>query len=80
MSVWTVLRNIGVIISFFRSISGLFSFVAEKKEMPPEVMLRDLLDQAQELLDRKVIDLPNVDEAAISEALKQIEDKLFGSK
>jgi hypothetical protein len=80
MSVWAILKNIGVIISFFKSISGLFSFVAQKHEMPPAEMLKNLLDQAEELLDRGVIDLPNVDEAAISEALKQIEEKIFGSK
>jgi RNA polymerase-interacting CarD/CdnL/TRCF family regulator len=74
MSLWILLRNAGSIISLFKLISSLVSKTAEEKKVPKGEELRPLFDALEDMLDRKVIDVQGVDEAAISEALKQIEE------
>lgn len=78
MTVWGILKNLGLVIQFFKSVSSLIGGVAKEKKMPPADALRDLLDKAEALLDSGAIDIPGVDESAISEALKQIEAELVG--
>lgn len=78
MGVWAVLRNIGTVISFFKTISKVIGNVAETKKMPPKELLKELLDGAEALLDSGAIDIPGVDEAAISDSLKQIEAQICG--
>lgn len=78
MTIWGVLKNIGLVISFFKSMSGMIGGVAKTKEMPTKAELIDLLNKAEALLDSGAIDIEGVDEKAISEALKQIEAQLNG--
>lgn len=80
MNVWLVLRNIGAIISFLKTFSGLVEVVAKEKAAPPKDQIKKFLDAAEDLLDSGVIDIPGVDESSISEALKQIEEQLCQSK
>lgn len=78
MSFWTVLKNIGVVISFFKAMASIIGDVAKTKQQPSKDALIDLLDKAEALLDSGAIDIPGVDEATISEALKQIEAQIRG--
>lgn len=78
MSIWGVLKNLGAIISFFKIIRDMISGVAESKKAPPKEQVKALLDQVEALLDSGTIDIPNVDEKAISDALKLIEEQLLG--
>lgn len=78
MSIWGLLRNAGLIISLFRSLSSMIGGVAKNKEMPAKAQVKELLDKVEELLDSGAIDIEGVDEKAISEALKQIEAQLCG--
>lgn len=78
MSVWGILRNLGLVISFFKSFSNMVKGVAVSKQMPPKESMKELLDRAEALLDSGAIDIPGVDEKAVSEALKQIEEQLCG--
>lgn len=79
MSFWVILRNIGTIIQFFKAFEAIISGVIESKSVPPADQVKALLDKAEDLLDSGVIDIPNVDEKAICEALKQIEQQLLSS-
>lgn len=76
MSMWVILRNIGTVISFFTSLKNVVEGVAKTKSAPSTDMIKAVLEHAVDLLDKGVIDLPNVDEKAISDALKQIEAML----
>lgn len=78
MSVWAVIKNIGLIISLFKSVSNLIGGVAANKEMPPKEQIKEVLDKVENLLDSGAIDIPGVDEVAVSAALKQIEEQLLG--
>ena len=77
MSVWILIRNAGTIIQLFKAISSIIEKVA-KKESPDRTQVKVLLDRVQALLDSGAIDIPGVDEKAISAALQQIEDELCG--
>lgn len=74
MSIWGILRNIGLIISFFKTISATVSGVATTKQMPEKDQIKKLLDDAEALLRSGAIDVPGVDEEAIAQALDQIEE------
>lgn len=76
MNFWVALRNIGAIISFGKAFVGLVEGIAKNKEVPPAEQIADLIQKARVLIEK--IDIPNVDEQAISEALKQIEEQLSG--
>lgn len=76
MSVWLLLRNAGSIISLFKVVSGLVSSTAKNKRVPQGLELKPLFDALEDLLDRGVIDIPDVDEVAVSTALKEIEKVL----
>lgn len=77
MSVWMIIRNIGAIIGLMKSLSGVVSSVIDTKKPPEKEAIKSVLDSVEDLLDRGVIDIPNVDEKAISDALKQIEEQLL---
>ena len=77
MSIWLVIRNIGAIIGLMKSLSGVVSSVIDTKKAPEKEAIKSVLDSIEDLLDRGVIDIPNVDEKAISDALKQIEEQLL---
>lgn len=79
MSFWILLRHTGTVISLIKAIGSIIGTVAEKKA-PEKILIKQALDAVEELLDSGVIDIPNVDEAAVSEALKQIEAHLMGEK
>lgn len=76
MSIWAVLKNIGSIIAFFRTFSSLIRSVAKKKSVPDCNESYLLLEQTRILLEKGVIDIPGVDEAAIGEAIRQIQEQL----
>lgn len=78
MSFWLVLKNIGVVISFLKATASIIGDIAKTKQKPSKDSLIDLLDKAEALLDSGAIDIPGVDEATISEALKQIEVQIRG--
>jgi len=78
MNVWSVLKNIGLVISLFKSISSLISDVAETKSAPKQNLVSGFLKSLEQLLDSGAIDIPGVDEKAVSDALKQIESQLVG--
>lgn len=73
MSFWILLRNAGTIISLLRGIGDAVGEVSKTKKAPPAAMMQKIFDDCEALLDSGAIDVPGVDEAAISEALKQIE-------
>lgn len=73
MSIWVLLKNAGSIISLFKTVQGLVEKTAKEKAVPKGEELRPLFDALEDMLDKKIIDVQDVDEAAISEALKQIE-------
>ena len=76
MSFWAILKNIGIIIQFFKTLQAIISNAIKAKAVPSKIDIVALLDAIEDLLDRGVIDVPGVDEKAISDALKQIEDHL----
>lgn len=76
MSFWAILKNIGIIIQFFKTLQSIISSSVKSKSIPSKIDIIALLDSIEDLLDRGVIDVPGVDEKAISDALKQIEDHL----
>lgn len=73
MSFWTVLKNIKVFIGFFNILKRLITNMATGKKMPECTETKELFDAVQNLLDSGAIDIPGVDELAISQALKDIE-------
>lgn len=75
MGIFLILRNIGTIISLISGLKGIISSVASK-QAPDKAQIKIVLDSLEDMLDKGVIDIPNVDEAAISSALKVIEEKL----
>ena len=72
MSFWVVLRNIGVVIEFFKILARVIKDVAQGRKLPECSAAADLIDAAIRLLEKKVIDIPGVDEDAVLAALIQI--------
>lgn len=79
MSFWAILKNLGLVISFFKSFKSLISEVAQSKKAPSAQSVRDLLESAQKLLRSGAIDIPNVDENQIADAIKVLEEQLSGN-
>ncbi len=75
MSVWTVIKNLRTIISFFGVLKELIIKVAQGKRLPDCQETHELLQAVENLLDSGVIDIPGVDEKQISAALKEIESQ-----
>lgn len=78
MNFWAVLKNISLFISLGKSLSSLIQSAVATKAAPSKEAIKSLLDSVEALLDSGAIDVPGVDEAAVSEALKQIEAGLIG--
>ena len=76
MNAWGIIRNIGSIISFFKIVRSFIMEVAVKKQVPECASRHDLLEGFEMLLRKKVIDIPNVNEEEIADALKQIREQL----
>lgn len=77
MNIWLIIRNIGAIVGLLKSLSGMINDAAVNKKAPSKEMIKEVLDSIEDLLDRGVIDIPNVDEKSISDGLKQIEEQLL---
>jgi hypothetical protein len=75
MSVWTVIKNLRTIISFFGVLKELIVKVSQGKRLPDCQETHELLQAVENLLDSGVIDIPGVDEKQISAALKEIESQ-----
>lgn len=73
MNIWGFLKNIKKFINFFNILKRLITAMASGKRMPECSEAKELFDAVEELLDSGAIDIPGVDEAAISQALKDIE-------
>lgn len=76
MSFWIVLKNIGIIVDFFKLATVVGKKAIVEKKIPDCVESVQLIESVRKLLDSGVIDVPGVDEKAISDSLKQIEDRL----
>ncbi len=76
MNVWAILRNLGLVISFFKSFQGLVSEMVKTKAPPGIEAVKEFLDKAEALLNSGAIDIPGVDEKQIADALQQIEEQL----
>lgn len=76
MSVWSILKNIGLIMSFVRSIESLVREVAQKKSVPQAQSIDTVLNHVESLLRKGVIDIPEVDEIQIADAIKAIREQL----
>jgi hypothetical protein len=76
MSFWVVLKNIGIIVDFFKLAAKVLPQAVREKKLPDCAESVQLIESVRKILDSGVIDVPGVDEHAISESLKQIEDRL----
>jgi len=76
MSVWSILKNIGLIMSFVRSIESLVREVAQKKSVPEAKSIDTVLNHVESLLRKGVVDIPEVDEIQIADAIKAIREQL----
>lgn len=72
MSIWAILKNLGFIINFFKVISSVISDSIKGKKLPECERGREAIVLVKELIDRKIIDVPNFDESKISEGLGQV--------
>lgn len=76
MTFFTILRNIGTIIDFFKIASRVASEAVKQKKFPDCADSVLLIEQTRKLLDSGVIDVPGVDEKQISDSLAQIEARM----
>ena len=76
MTFFTILRNIGTIIDFFKIASRVAGEAIKQKKFPDCTDSVLLLQQTRKLLDSGVIDVPGVDEKQVSESIAQIEARL----
>lgn len=76
MSFLLVLKNLGTIVDFFKLASSVLPKAVRERKIPDCVESVKLIEILRKLLDSGVIDVPGVDEKAISESLKQILDRM----
>jgi hypothetical protein len=76
MSVWSIIKNLSLIMSFVRSIESLVREVAQKKSVPEAKSIDTVLNHVETLLRKGVIDIPEVDEIQIADAIKAIREQL----
>lgn len=76
MSFFLVLKNLGLIIDFFKLASKVLPTAVKEKKLPDCEESFKLIELCRKLLDSGVIDVPGVDEHAIAESLKQIQDRM----
>lgn len=70
-----ILFNLGLIIRTMKSLQGIVTTVISEKKISKE-SAKSFLKVIEGLLDSGVIDIPGVDEAAVSQALKDVEASL----
>lgn len=75
MNFWIILKNIGLVISFFKTLKDVSIKAAEQKKIPKCDETQILLHKLEELFEKKVIDLPGEKEAEIAEILKQVREQ-----
>lgn len=80
MSVMRLLLNIGLVIDLFKTIRRtVLGAVASSNKLPSCEDSKDLLSKVRILLEKKVIDVPGIEEDQIAKALREIEDRLVCS-
>lgn len=75
-TIWLILRNLGSILELFNVVGRVLKGVSEGKRLPECQESIELIKTLRKLIDKKIIDVPNVDEEAISIALKSLEDNI----
>lgn len=75
--IFSLLAHLSQIMALVHAVQEVFSFVAKNKAMPPQESMKKMLDAVEALLDSGVIQVPGVDDAKISEALKLIEAEMY---
>lgn len=73
---WKVIRYWPLIKGLLDTIKEILHAASENKKIDKR-LLKVLFDTIQEMLRKKVYDIPGVDEDAIADWLQKIEDKLF---
>lgn len=73
---WKVIRYWPLIKALLGTIEEIFKEATQNKKVDRR-LIKILFDNVQEMLRKKVYDIPGVDEDAIADWLQKIEDKLF---
>lgn len=76
MSLWALIKNAGAIFSFFNIVSGILKESVKGKKLPECENSKQLIKSVRVLLDKGVIDIPDVDEREIAQALLDIENQI----
>ena len=77
---WTIVKNIGLVIDFVRTVQGVIEGISKRdQKLPSCEETKLLISSVRSLLDKGVIDLPGVDEIEISNIIGQIEDRVVCS-
>lgn len=74
--IWKVIRYWPLIKALLGTIEEIFKEATQNKKVDRR-LIKVLFDNLQEMLRKKVYDIPGVDEDAIADWLQKIEDKLF---
>lgn len=76
-ALWPILKNIGFVIDFFRTMQVVLVDVSKRPtKIPSCEETRLILRSTRELLERGIIDVPGVDELEIAKILGQIEERV----
>lgn len=77
-NIFAIISHLGVIVSFISSWKAYIEKAAKDKQLPvgsaPET--KAIFESLRAVLDAGIIVIPGVDDAAISNAVKMIEDKV----
>lgn len=76
MSFWTIVKNIGTIIDFFKLAGRVVGEGIKQKKFPDCEDSVLLIDKTAELLKRGIIDVPGVDEKQIAASLDEIKARI----
>ena len=74
MSIWMIIKNAGFLISFFRNMGEVVKTFSETKKFGCADSHR-VLEQVEELIRKKIIDVEGVDEDQIADAIKSIREQ-----
>ncbi len=77
MNILKLVAHLGSLLDFEKSFQAAVVSGIANKGMPDKDKIKALLDGLRGLLDSGIVDIPGVDDAMISEAIKTIEDKLL---
>lgn len=75
-----IFLNIGTVIGLFKNLKSLVAEVVETKQAPSVNQIDKTLESVQDLFVKKIIDIPDVDEDQIAEAIQNIRNQLTGVK